>query len=87
MIAINIDKLTPIETFLERIEEYKDYVKNLTKISENAEVWIPGEKAWLTMETRKKIGIPIHKNILKEIGEEGRKVGLEFNVKVLKETA
>ncbi len=87
MIAINIDKLTPIETFLERIEEYKNYLKNLTKISENTEVWIPGEKAWLTMETRKKIGIPIHKNILKEIREEAAKVGLEFNVKVLKETA
>ncbi|MEM3565824.1 MAG: Ldh family oxidoreductase [Candidatus Bathyarchaeia archaeon] len=87
MIAINIDKLTPIEAFLERIEEYKVYVKGLTKISEDVEVWIPGEKAWLTMETRKRIGIPIHKNILKEIMEEAAKVGLKFNVKILKETA
>ncbi|MEM3566082.1 MAG: Ldh family oxidoreductase [Candidatus Bathyarchaeia archaeon] len=87
MIAINIDKLTPIKDFLERIEEYKVYVKNLTKISEDAEVWIPGEKAWLTMETREKIGIPIHKNILKEIKEEAAKVGLKFDVKILKETA
>lgn len=54
MIAINIDKLTPLEVFLERIEEYKGYVKSLKRMSENVEVWIPGEKAWLTMETRKK---------------------------------
>lgn len=87
MIAININKLTPIETFLERIEEYKAYVKSLAKITEDAEVWIPGEKAWLTMETRKKIGIPIHKNILKEIREEAEKVGLKFDVKIIKETA
>ncbi|MEM0007865.1 MAG: Ldh family oxidoreductase [Candidatus Bathyarchaeia archaeon] len=87
MIAININNLTPIDTFLERVEEYKVYVKSLTKISENAEIWIPGEKAWLTMETRKRIGIPIHKNILKEIREEAAKVGLKFDVKILKETA
>jgi LDH2 family malate/lactate/ureidoglycolate dehydrogenase len=71
MIAINIDKLTPVETFLQRIEEYKGYVKSLTKMAKDTEVWIPGEKAWLTMETRKKIGIPIHRNILKELREEG----------------
>lgn len=87
MIAINIDKLTPIETFLERIEEYKVYVKSLTRTSEDIEVWIPGEKAWLTMETRRQIGIPIHKNILREIREEGEKAGLEFDIKILKETA
>ncbi|MEM3090350.1 MAG: Ldh family oxidoreductase [Candidatus Bathyarchaeia archaeon] len=87
MIAINIDKLTPIDVFLERIEEYKVYVKSLTKISEDAAVWIPGEKAWLTMETRKRIGIPIHKSIFKEIREEAAKVGLKFDVKILKETA
>lgn len=87
MLAIDIAKLTPMEDFLERIEEYKGYVKSLTKASEEAEVWIPGEKAWLTMETRKRIGIPIHKNILKELKEESEKAGVEFNIKVLKETA
>jgi hypothetical protein len=39
------------------------------------------------METRKKIGIPIHKNIIKELKEEGEKAGVEFNVKILKEKA
>ncbi|MEM2517759.1 MAG: Ldh family oxidoreductase [Candidatus Bathyarchaeia archaeon] len=87
MMAINIDKLTSLDYFLQRVEEYKEYVKSLSKVSEDAEIWIPGEKAWLTMETRKKIGIPVHKNILKEIMEEGEKVGVDFKVKVLKETA
>jgi len=87
MIAIDINKITPIEQFLEKIEEYKGYVKSLTKISKDVSVWIPGEKAWLTMETRKRIGIPIHKNILREIREEGEKAGVKFDVEVLKETA
>ncbi|MEM1589543.1 MAG: Ldh family oxidoreductase [Candidatus Bathyarchaeia archaeon] len=87
MIAINIDELTSLDYFLQRVEEYKAYVKGLSKISGNVEVWVPGEKAWLTMETRRKIGIPIHKNILWEIKEEGEKVGVGFKVKILKETA
>ncbi|MEM2103889.1 MAG: Ldh family oxidoreductase [Candidatus Bathyarchaeia archaeon] len=87
MIAIDVDKLTSIDYFFERVERYKEYVKSLTRISEDVEVWIPGEKAWLTMETRKRIGIPVHKNILREVKEEGEKAGVEFKVKVLKETA
>jgi len=38
------------------------------------------------METRKRIGIPIHKNILMEIQEEGEKVGVKFSVKIVRET-
>lgn len=87
MIAIDIKGITSIEEFLDRIESYRKYIKGLKKISEEVDIWIPGEKAWLTMETRKKIGIPIHRNILKEIKEEGEKVGVEFKVKILKETA
>ncbi|MEM2273741.1 MAG: Ldh family oxidoreductase [Candidatus Bathyarchaeia archaeon] len=87
MIVIDVDKISFLDAFLERIEKYKEYIKGLRKISEDAEIWIPGEKAWLTMETRKRIGIPIHKNILKEIKDEGEKFGVEFKVKVLKETA
>lgn len=87
MMAIDIDKVSSLDFFLERIEKYKEYIKGLRKISENSEIWIPGEKAWLTMETRKRIGIPVHKNILKEIKDEGEKLGVKFNVKVLKESA
>ncbi len=86
MLALNIENITPLEVFLKTVEEYKEYIKSLSKLEEESIVWIPGEKAWLTMETRKKIGIPLHKNILKEIKEEGEKVGVEFKVKILKET-
>ncbi|MEM1514747.1 MAG: Ldh family oxidoreductase [Thermoproteota archaeon] len=88
MVAIDIDKISSLDLFLERVENYREYIRGLRKISENVEVWIPGEKAWLTMETRKRIGIPVHKNILKEIKEEGERLGVSTNIiKILKETA
>lgn len=87
MVVIDIDKASSLEFFLERVEEYKKYIKGLKKISEDAEIWLPGEKAWLTMETRKRIGIPVHRSVLKEIREEGENLGVEFRVKVVKETA
>ncbi|MEM2727702.1 MAG: Ldh family oxidoreductase [Candidatus Bathyarchaeia archaeon] len=87
MMVLDVDKISLLDFFLERIERYKEYIKGLRRISEDADIWIPGEKAWLTMETRKRIGIPVHKNILREIREEGEKLGVEFKVKVLKETA
>jgi LDH2 family malate/lactate/ureidoglycolate dehydrogenase len=87
MVAIDVDRFMPLDLFFENVEKFKEYVKSLPKMSEESKIWIPGEKEWLTMETRKKIGIPIHKNILKEIKDEGEKAGVEFKVKVLKETA
>ena len=87
MIVIDINRILPTDLFLDRIEEYRRYIKNLKKISKDSEIWLPGEKAWLTMETRKRIGIPVHKNILKEIKEEGERLGVEFRINILKETA
>ena len=77
----------PLELFLENVTKFKNYVKSLPRISQNEPVWIPGEKAHLTMKTRKRIGIPIHKKILEDLKEEGRKAEIEFNVEMLKETA
>jgi LDH2 family malate/lactate/ureidoglycolate dehydrogenase len=83
MLAIDIQRFMPLDQFLANVEKFREYLKTLPKISEDSQIWIPGEKAWLTMETRKRIGIPIHKNILKELEDEGRKTKVEFKVKML----
>jgi L-2-hydroxycarboxylate dehydrogenase (NAD+) len=85
MLAMDIKRFTPIDQFLENVEKFRAYLKSLPKISEENQIWVPGEKAWLTMETRKRIGIPLHKNILKEIEDEGRKsnVALELKLKAI----
>lgn len=85
MAALDVSRFTPLEEYLDNVEKFKGYVKGLPRVSNDVEVWIPGEKAWLTMETRKRIGIPIHKSILKELEEEGRGAGVDFNVKILRE--
>jgi LDH2 family malate/lactate/ureidoglycolate dehydrogenase len=87
MLVLDVKRFMPLDQFLENVEKFKQYVKSLHKISHDSEVWVPGEKAWLTMETRKRIGIPIHKNILKELKDESEKTGVEFIVKVLQRTA
>ncbi len=78
--AIDIDKFMPLNEFLNEMEEYKKYIKSLTKHPKAERIWIPGEKAWLTMRTRLKIGIPIHKNIIRELEEIGNNVGVKFNL-------
>lgn len=83
MLAIDVKNFMPLNQFLENVEKLKDYIKGLPKASKENDIWVPGEKAWLTMKTRERIGIPIHKNILKELENEGRRVGVDFKVKVL----
>jgi LDH2 family malate/lactate/ureidoglycolate dehydrogenase len=86
MIAIDPKRFRPLESFFENVEKFKDYIKSLPRISANRSVWVPGEKAYLTMETRKRIGIPVHKKILEDLEEEGRKAGVEFKVKIVNKT-
>jgi len=83
MLAIDVKNFMPINQLLDNVEKLKDYIKGLPRISQEKDIWVPGEKAWLTMKTRKRIGIPIHKNILKELEDEGKRVGVAFKVKVL----
>jgi L-2-hydroxycarboxylate dehydrogenase (NAD+) len=62
-------------------------IKKLPKHPNAENIWIPGEKAWLTMETRKRIGIPLHRNVFNDLKKVSEEVGVPFTVKVVKETA
>ncbi|RLF14806.1 MAG: malate dehydrogenase [Thermoprotei archaeon] len=74
--AIDVKSIIPIEEFYNRIEEYKRYIKGLKKHPNADNIWIPGEKAWLTMQTRLKIGIPVHKSVIEELGEMSATLGI-----------
>ena len=71
----------PREEFNDRINRYVMEIKSSKKHPKADRIWIPGEKAWLTMETRKKIGIPLHKNVYKELTDIGMEVGVETTLK------
>ena len=83
--AIDISKFMDLGLFYDRIEQLINEVKSLKKSPHVEKIWIPGEKAWLTMQTRLKIGIPIHLNILRKLEEIARKHGVLFDVEVLEE--
>jgi len=85
--AINIEAFISKEEFLERIKTYIKEIKSLKKHPKADHIWIPGEKAWLTMQTRTKIGIPLHKNVYRELIEIGREIGVKKEIKILKNTA
>jgi len=85
--AINIEAFIEPNEFFERLEKMVNEIKSLKKHSEAEHIWIPGEKAWLTMQTRLKIGIPIHRNVLNELERISREVGVPFTVKIIKEIA
>jgi LDH2 family malate/lactate/ureidoglycolate dehydrogenase len=74
--AIDVESFIPREEFYERLERYVLEIRSLRKHPGADRVWLPGEKAWLTSQTRLKIGIPIHKRVCRELNEIASKVGL-----------
>lgn len=80
--AIDIEAFMPIEEFFNRLQQYVNEIKSARKHPDADRIWIPGEKAWYTMITRKKIGIPLHKNVYRELIGIG-KVGVEMELKTL----
>ena len=85
--AIDIEKVMPIEEFYSLIEAYKKYIKGLKKHPNADRIWIPGEKSWRTMTTRMKLGIPIHISVMKELEEISRELGIEKYYEKIKRNA
>jgi len=81
--AIDIESIMPRSEFLSRIEQYINEIKSLPKHPKADRVWIPGEKAWLTMQTRLKIGIPIHLNVYNELYKIAVDSGLVRELKII----
>lgn len=81
-IALDIDCFMDKEVFYEKLEQYITELKNSKKHPEADRIWIPGEKAWYTMETRKKIGIPLHKKVYEDLVELADKLKVKmFRIK------
>lgn len=81
--AIDISAFMPIDEFYNRLQQYVNEIKSARKHPKADHIWIPGEKAWYTMITRKKIGIPLHKNVYNELINIGKDVGVELELKSL----
>lgn len=85
LIALDISKFMSLEEFQERLEQVIAEIKSLRRSPWTSKVWIPGEKAWLTMQTRLRIGIPLHLNILENLRSIASRVGVKFDLEILEE--
>lgn len=78
LMAIDVAKFMSIEEFFDRVETMINEIKALRKAPWADNIWIPGERAWLTMQTRLKIGIPLHRNVIESLRAIAKEVGVEF---------
>ena len=85
LIAVDISRFMKLGEFYERLEQMISEIKSLKKSPWTENIWIPGEKAWLTMQTRLKIGIPLHLNIVENLKKIASKVGVKFDVEIVEE--
>jgi len=81
--AINIEALMSLNEFFDRVERYIGEVKALRRHPKADRIWIPGEKAWLTMQTRLKTRIPLHRTVYNDLVRLGREVGVDWKLRKL----
>ena len=67
--AINISEFTDIETYLDEVEEFADYVRSAEKLPETKDIYAPGEMEEAVKTHRNKTGIPIPDVTWEEIVE------------------
>ncbi len=85
--AIDIEAFMDRDEFMRRLMKYVNEIKSLKKHPKADRIWLPGEKAWLTMKTRLRIGIPLHKNVYRELLRIAEDVGLSMKLRIIKESA
>ncbi len=76
--ALNVEAFMPLSEFLERVDELKRYLKSARKHPKFKEIWVHGERSWLTTQTRLKKGVPVHR----KTAEYFRSVSEELGVRV-----
>jgi len=76
--AINVEAFMPLDEFKERMDQLIRTLKNAKRHPKFNRIWIHGEKGWLTMQTRLKIGVPIYKGTFEELKRIAKDVGVPF---------
>jgi len=76
--AIKIDSFMPLEEFKHRLDKYVTKLKDCPKAEGAGEIYVPGERSYLTAEKRRKEGIPLHPSLAKNLIEVGEDAGIPF---------
>ena len=73
-IAIDIAKFTNIDTFLDRVDRYIDYLKGTAREGEN--ILMPGEDGFVKYQERMTAGIPFPSAVLDDLNAVAAQLGM-----------
>lgn len=76
--AIKIDSFLPLDEFKNRLDTYVNHLKDCPKAEGAGEIYVPGERSYLTAIKRRKDGIPLHPSLAKNLVEVGEDTGIPF---------
>lgn len=76
--AIKIDALMPLEEFKERVDNYVQHLKDCPKAEGAGEIFVPGERSFITSEQRQAEGIPLHPSLARNLVAVGEEMGIPF---------
>ena len=74
--AVDVEAFVPLDDFRRRMDEMMAELKASKRHPDFERIWVHGEKGFLTMETRKRIGVPIYNGVLEELNGIGEEVGV-----------
>jgi len=65
--AVQVESFLPLDVFLERIDQLIREIRGVPPAAEGGRVYLPGEREWLTEQTRLREGIPLAAAIVDEL--------------------
>ncbi|MCL6612056.1 MAG: Ldh family oxidoreductase [Peptococcaceae bacterium] len=75
-LAVDIDKLMPLDRFLDRMNHMVREIKSSPRAEGIEEIFIPGERRFNTAERRSREGIPVSGQLLEELNRLARDLGV-----------
>ena len=79
--AIKIDAFRPVIDFKKQIDYMIGTLKNSPKTAGQEHIYIAGEKEFEKADYNRKHGVPLLTKVVEEIKENGKRIGVPFNIK------
>ena len=83
--AININAFRPIIDFKKQIDDMIKLLKASPKAKGQDKIYIAGEKEFDNAKYNKQHGVPVLKNVVKELVANGKRLGIPFELKSIDE--
>ncbi|WP_195276911.1 Ldh family oxidoreductase [Anaerotruncus rubiinfantis] len=76
--AIKIDSFLPLDEFESRVDKYVRHLKDCPRTEDAGEIYVPGERSFLTAEKRRAEGIPLHPSLARNLVAVGEEMSIPF---------